>query len=419
LLIRKPSTAPTGVESTTRAKTPIKVCMLILRGARNDVRSMRAGTTLIKEGFDVSIIDVEHDLSCPPQEDIHGIRVKHMLIPGWYSSRRFEFLFYITALRTFILSLFWLMRSGADIYHAIELNALPMCCIASALRRKPLVYEAYELHIPYPETSIAFWRRSAKFLMGFLALVLPRCAGVIATTPFYAQVMQKRFHLREVTVVRNIPPYKVVQKSDRLKQYLGLSPETRIALYHGSLQRNRGLDKLVRAAAFLEENVTIVLMGNGYGTTKEELAQLVITEGVADRVKFVPPTPLYEDLLDWTVSADIGLILYTASYSLAVKLILPNKLFEYIMAGVPVLATQLDAVEEIIRIYDVGRIIPSVEPKDIGAAINAMLADREDLARMSHNALSAARRDLHWEKESSQVIHLYRNILAKIRCRGG
>ena len=81
------------------------------------------------------------------------------------------------------------------------------------------------------------------------------------------------------------------------------------------------------------------------------------------------------------------------------------------MAGVPVLATQLDAVQEIIQTYDVGRVVPSAEPKDIGAAINAMLADREALARMSRNALEAAERDLRWEKESNELIGLYRKIL--------
>lgn len=408
-LTRVKNTA-TAVKDTARVKKPIKVCMHILRDASNDVRAIRSGTALTQQGYDVSIIDIKHDSTCPIKEDLHGIHLQHLLIPGWQSSRHSQLRFFITALRTFILSIMWLFQSRADIYHATELNALAACCIVAALRRKPLVYEAYELHIPYPETDVAFWRWASKPLMRFLALALPRCAGVIATTPFYAQEMQKHFHLKEVSLLRNIPPYTVVQKNDRLREYLGLSPQTRIALYHGHLQRNRGLHKLVRAAAFLEEDTVIVLMGDGYSNIKQELEELVLTEGVADRVLFVPPTPRYEDLLDWIVSADIGLILYTPDYSLAVKLILPNKLFEYIMAGVPVLASQLDAVAEIISTHDVGQIVSSLAPADIGAAINALLADPAALARMRHKALDAAQQQYYWEKESEQLISLYHKI---------
>jgi glycosyltransferase involved in cell wall biosynthesis len=255
--------------------------------------------------------------------------------------------------------------------------------------------------------------------MRLLAIILPRCVGVIATTPLYAKEMKKHFHLKEVTLVRNIPPYRTVEKKDLLQHRLGLDPETRIALYQGGLQRNRGIDKIIRAAAFLEPNNYIVLMGGGPDKVLQaQLKELIVSEGVADHVKIIPPVPLYEDLLDWTASADLGLILYTPSYSLAVKLILPNKLFEYIMAGVPVLATQLDAVEEVIKAYDVGRIVPSIEPRDIGAAINSMLADSDALIRMNRNALEATKCDLNWEKESLQVVRLYNGIVAKLKVEG-
>lgn len=85
------------------------------------------------------------------------------------------------------------------------------------------------------------------------------------------------------------------------------------------------------------------------------------------------------------------------------------------MAGVPVLATQLDAVEEIIRTYDVGQIVTSVEPEAIGVAINGMLADVTALHRMSQNALEAAKNDLNWEKESLQLVRLYEAIVIKLK----
>jgi glycosyltransferase involved in cell wall biosynthesis len=147
-----------------------------------------------------------------------------------------------------------------------------------------------------------------------------------------------RYKARQVTLVRNTPIYQAVEKNDRLRQYLGLGPEVRIALYQGNIQEDRRLDTLVRAAKFLERDVVLVLMGKDMRKTVSKLQVQAIGEGVAERVKSVPPVP-YEELLEWAASADIGLIIYAPDHSLDVKMCLPNKLFEYMMAGLPVLAT--------------------------------------------------------------------------------
>ena len=96
-------------------------------------------------------------------------------------------------------------------------------------------------------------------------------------------------------------------------------------------------------------------------------------------------------------------------------MMLPNKLFEFLMAGVPVLASPLTDVTAIIKAYDVGQVVSSLAPVDIGAAINAMLADRHALERMHCNALKATQEDLNWEREQQQLVQLYHKILASDR----
>src|SRR5260221_4016794 len=105
IVIHISATDTGAVKGIARAKTPIKVCMHVLRSARDDPRLIRSGTVLVKEGFDVSVVDLEQDRSRPTEEEFHGIHVKHLIVPGWRSSRSSEFLFFITALRTFVLSL--------------------------------------------------------------------------------------------------------------------------------------------------------------------------------------------------------------------------------------------------------------------------------------------------------------------------
>ncbi len=147
-------------------------------------------------------------------------------------------------------------------------------------------------------------------------------------------------------------------------------------------------------------------MGQGIKETICQLQSLITRERVADKVKLLPAVP-YAELLDWTASADIGLTLFSRDYSLSIRYCLPNKLFEYLMAGLPVLSSSLDGIEAIIRAYDVGQVVPSLTPADVGAAINALLADRDALARMSQNALRAAREEFNWERESARMLQLY------------
>lgn len=158
-------------------------------------------------------------------------------------------------------------------------------------------------------------------------------------------------------------------------------------------------------------------MGSGPEKIMSELKALIVSEGVADHIKIIPAAP-YEELMKWTASANIGLTAAAPDQSLNTRKCLPNKFFEYLMAGLPVLSLQYDAIAEKINRYKVGKVVLSLAPENIGAAINAMLADHDDLVRMSSNALEAAKHEFHWEKESQKLIALYEEILSehKMKC---
>jgi glycosyltransferase involved in cell wall biosynthesis len=156
----------------------------------------------------------------------------------------------------------------------------------------------------------------------------------------------------------------------------------------------------------------------GSGPAQASLEALARVEGVSDRVRILPPAP-YEELLQWTASAELGLIAYRGDYSLNVRYCLPNKLFEYLMAGVPVVATELDAVADILRRYDVGVVIPSTEPEVVGKAISAILADIPGRARMRGNALVASQGELRWEMERERLETLYESVAGPVLARVG
>jgi glycosyltransferase involved in cell wall biosynthesis len=126
----------------------------------------------------------------------------------------------------------------------------------------------------------------------------------------------------------------------------------------------------------------------------------------------IPAVP-YNELLSWTTSADLGLTIFKPGYTRSIRYCLPNKLFEYLMAGLPVLSSQLDAIAEVLKTYEVGDILPSLAPEDVGTAINAMLADGAKVERMRQNALKAARDEFHWEKEKLKLVAFYKQVVEK------
>ena len=385
-----------------------KVCMHLLVPACTNYRVMNDAAALVAAGFDVSILDVVADRTLPCEEEICGVHLKHIIQPDWFIATRFKPWFLVKALFMAMGCTLHLLCIDADIYHAHVEVALPATYLAAKLRRKRLILDTPELTMSGP--NITRWPLLRTLAIRVLRAIVPSCAGYITGSPYYAQEICNLYHAARVTVIRHVPPYRFVTKNNRLHQRLNLPSHIRIALYQGYLQPDRGLDKLVCAATYLPSDIVIVMMGNGYGTTEAELKALIASEGVADRVKIIPAVP-YEELLDWTASADIGLTILPPDYSTSIRKCLPNKFFEYLMAGLPVLSSELDAIVEMIKTYDVGRVVTSLAPADIAHAITAMLNDHVALDRMRRNALEIAHRDFYWEKESQKLVDLYQELL--------
>ena len=403
----------------------VKVCIHALRPARTDVRAMRTATALAHAGFAVVVVDVDQPSVRPSDESRTRIQPEHVAISGAEKldgvrfrhivlSRRLErhydpgrlvpwVLFKVVRM---LLGLREVLRTPADVYHASDITALPACYIAARLRHKPLIFEPYEL--PLAQPWITRWRLLHAVSVCILRSIVPQCAGVIITSPAYAGEMRRRYGGRAPVVIRNIPEYQPPIASDRLRRRLGLDSARYIALYQGNLQADRGLDALVYAAKFLTPGVVVVMMGGG--ADRGAFERLIANEGVGDRVKIIPPVP-YAELLRWTASADLGLVIFRTE-AVSYQLALPNKVFEYVMAGVPVLVSPLEAVVDLVERYQVGRAIASASPQAVGLAINNLLSDRDARARMRRNALAAAKRELRWEVESQRLLQLYRDVLA-------
>ncbi|GCE31106.1 hypothetical protein KDA_65900 [Dictyobacter alpinus] len=387
------------------------VCMHVVRDVQIDIRAQRTAETLARAGCQVTVLDVATLENTIGNTSATGYIVQHINVATDFGATRFTHAAWSKALSIFVRGTLNLLKQPADVYHACELTALPACYLAATLRRKPLIFEAYEL--PLQDIHYKTISKSHQLWYGFMKIalryLLAHCTAVIAVSPPIVAELQRRYHISRILLLRNIPYYQHPIKTDMLRQQLRLPASKRIALYQGNLQPDRGLDRLVRAAAYLEPENIIVMLGQNIGTTRAELEQLIMLQKVQAHVKILAPVP-YAELATWTASADIGLTIIPLDYTRNMKLCLPNKLFEYIQAGLPVLSSPLEAIRDILVSYNVGKVVRSMNPAEVGMAINSMLKDPDELACMRANALRAAKQDLCWERESLKLIDLYRTI---------
>ncbi len=405
-----PDATDLEAENTDSATKPVKICMHVTDGAYDDYRVMREATALVEAGYDVTIVDIMSEVERPTKEDISDVHMSHVMFPELFIPTRFKPWYLVKAADMILRGSIRLAQTSTDIYHAHDVKGLPACYIAATLRNKPLVFDSHE--IPLDDPNITRWRGLSKLAGKVLTSMMPRCTGVMSASPLYSREIMREFHYPEVMTLLNLPTYREVPPSNKLRERLGLGPEIRIALYQGNIQANRSLEQLVNAAPFLDPNIVIVMMGHATEATRIELEKLIAEKGVEDRVKMIPAVP-YNELLSWTTSADLGLTIFKPGYTRSIRYCLPNKLFEYLMAGLPVLSSQLDAIAEVLKTYEVGEILPSLAPEDVGAAINAMLADGSKVERMRQNALKAAREEFHWEKEKLKLVAFYKNVVEK------
>jgi glycosyltransferase involved in cell wall biosynthesis len=296
-------------------------------------------------------------------------------------------------------------EAPSDVYHGHDLNALPVAWWSRHKLGGKLIYDSHEI---YTETSNLrrLERKVAALVERFL---IRRVDAVITIHDTAADELARRYGVPKPSVVKNcprIPPG--CNRTTRLKDAIGLADSDLIVLYQGGFTKGRGLPHLIQAMTYLPEHMKLVMMG--WGRIEPELRVLTEELGLLDcRVFFIPPVPQNE-LLHWTASANVGVIPYQA-VSLNNYLCMPNKLFEYMGAGLPIVASAFPELTRVIEGALAGVTFDPEVPESIAAAVNRVLGDADLRARMSENARKASL-IYNWENEEKSLLAVYSRVAA-------
>jgi glycosyltransferase involved in cell wall biosynthesis len=289
-----------------------------------------------------------------------------------------------------------------DIYHCHDLDTLLLGYMAKRRHGGRLVYDAHEL-----TTELAYISRPEK--MGWCVLerfLIRRADEVIATGTYRGEYLVKKYRVASPSVILNCPPLPAAEVHNRaLREKLGLADDTvPVILYQGVFSGGRGLDKLVLAAAHLDRGVLVLM---GWGALEAELRSLVEKKGLEERVYFTEPVGP-DRVVYYCMSASVGVVIVLHT-SLNNYYATPNKLYEYISAGLPVVSSDFPALKEVVEGYGLGCTFDPEEPESIAAAINLVLAGEQRYDTMRKNALEAAR-IFNWENESKKLLEIYRRL---------
>ena len=286
------------------------------------------------------------------------------------------------------------LATDAQIWHAHDLNALYIG--TTCKRRRPgtrLVYDSHELATQRSRMTKA-WRRWA---MWNERRGLRHVDRLIMTTRSRAEYMVDTYGIAFPTLIRNVPELMEVERWD-LRERLGIAAADRIVLYQGSIQEHRGIEEAIEAVTKIDRAVLVVI---GYGHHRPVLERMVRDRGLTEKVRFFGPIPNRE-LLFYTASADAGLCLIKGA-SLSYRWSLPNKLFEYMMAGIPTVASDYEEMGRVVRDEGVGTVCDPDDPDAVEAAIRTVLDDPDGFKAKTRDAVGR----YHWGVEELVLIDLY------------
>ncbi len=298
----------------------------------------------------------------------------------------------------------------SDLVHAMAYMGIPVGLALGRRDRAPVVYDARDIYVD--AANIARMPSLARRQFGRVERRWARQASrVITVNEPYAEVMAERFGVTAPLVVMNCS-YRQAStgpRPRRLRDRLGLGPDVPIILYHGGLARDRGIEQLIECLPAIPAAMLVLL---GYGPLQEELEARAADPALGGRLAVLPAVPPTE-LLAWVGSADV-VAMPIQPTTLNHRLTTPNKLFEAMAAGVPVVASDLPGMAGIVRETGCGVLVDPTDPSAIAAAIRGLLAlsaaDREAIGRRGREAHLAR---YNWERQVGSLLDEYGRLTGR------
>lgn len=305
-----------------------------------------------------------------------------------------------------------------DVYIAHDTLALVAGRLLARRDSAFLVFDAVE--IPRLSARGPFFRNQRSWVRLYLDLSHRRgirsADRVLTIGPSMALWLEAQHRLRHrVAVVRNAPTYQPINRPSLIRDDLELASEDRLVLFVNTVAPGYGIEALIEATALLDTTVHVAVLGPVVGFVDdhdlrrpylEHLKARVARLSIEDRFHFLGMWP-GDQLLEYASGADLGVIT-TFDGDLTVQLSLPNRIFSYISAGLPVVTSAIPDIADIVERYRIGEVVPEQTPEALASTVGRLL-HHEELAQMRANTERAAR-ELCWQIEEKRLLDLFEAV---------
>lgn len=290
-------------------------------------------------------------------------------------------------------------RYSPDVFVAHDLPMLPMAKQVATECNAKLVYDSHELYSEQ-EFSEREKRRWAEIEAKYIRV----CDVVITVNQSIAMELERRYGINDVKVIYNAErSLDVPVRTRRFHEAFGLAADKKILLLQGGLSVGRNLEVLVDAMRHVQNN-SVVLVILGDGVLLHSLQAKAQSAGLSGKVYFHPAVA-QKDLLAFTVAADAGVIPYQAT-CLNNHYCTPNKLFEFIAASLPILASDLPEIRKMVKGQQIGLVGDTNTPEKLASLIDNFFSDEQRFASWQTN-LATVRKQICWEEEEKKLVKIY------------
>jgi glycosyltransferase involved in cell wall biosynthesis len=362
----------------------MKGISLVLNNFQNDNRVHRIATALNERGHEMHVVALkkgnvlEHEV-CDGLR-VHRVALKTLTLPEnnkFFGALKYaEFFFKVIS-----------KYRRMDVWHCNDFEAFGVGLLAKITRPSlKLVYDAHE----YERERFGIGKGLRWFISTVERIGIPYAESVIAVSPSIVKEYQTWYKPKSIHLLRNTPHFNRVEKHNLFREQLKIRDDQRIFLYQGGIVAGRGVEALVET--FMQrttDDAVLVVMGEG---NKVKMVQDAAAQ--SNRVFYVRSVP-YTQIMRYSSSADVCLNNFMC---------LPNKFFEYIQAGLPIISNYLPDCKALIEQYKIGMVLEEYTVPEINRLVNAMLeADLQEFQA----GLKQAGEDLNWEKEEKQLDAIY------------
>lgn len=357
-----------------------KIIVSVTNDISTDQRVEKVCNTLYNAGYEILLIGKKETNSKPIQRTYSTKRISVFFKKG--------FLFYAEFnLKLFLLILF----TKKDLLLSNDLDTLLPNYMVSLLQKKNLIYDSHELFPEIPELvhrpfARNFWTRMESTILPNLKNTYTVCDSI---ANFYNSKYQTNFK-----TILNLPTKKQLITS----KFPFNHTDKKIILYQGAVNMGRGLELMLNVLPFLENCIFVII---GHGDIFDSLKKEVALKNLEHTIYFlgkISPNELHQ----LTPLANLGISI-EEDLGLNYRYALPNKIFDYIQAEVPILVSNLPEMRKIVIDYHVGEFVEDRDPKKLANQIE------QALSKDFSDALKKAKERLIWEHQEEQLLSIFKN----------